>query len=194
MRSFDPRLVGELECETWVSYYRHEWHTFLAAAIRVVRHAFGLSWPRTVAGAWWVLRANQVWAPYPDNDPARARHFMRRFYALLARTHDEAFDVDEAARLEVGWWRVHRAVQRGHGPPSAEAVEELVTALQALYAHTYRVSPDAVRLAAEQRVEAMRLSDRWVRAGADRNSPLVRDERAALVRSYAALLAAVQTP
>jgi hypothetical protein len=34
-------------------------------------------------------------------------------------------------------------------------------------------------------------SDRWVREGCDPASPLVAQERAALVRSYAGLLAAV---
>jgi hypothetical protein len=37
----------------------------------------------------------------------------------------------------------------------------------------------------------MRHSDRWVEEGCHMNSPLVPEERAALVRSYAALLAAV---
>jgi hypothetical protein len=37
----------------------------------------------------------------------------------------------------------------------------------------------------------MRHSDRWVAEGCDPASPLVPEERAALVRSYAALLAAV---
>ena len=194
MRSFDPRLVGALECQTWVSYYRREWWPFLVAAVRVVRHAFGLSRVRTALGAWWVLRANQVWAPYPDNDPAAARRFMRRFYALVAHTHEEDFDVTEAARLEVEWWRVHRGVQRSPEPATPEAVEQLVQALQALYAHTYQVDPASVRLAAEQRAEAMRLSDLWVREGNHRTSPLVAQERAALVRSYAALLAAVHLP
>ena len=48
-----------------------------------------------------------------------------------------------------------------------------------------------VRLAAQQRALAMRHSDRWVQEGCDLASPLVREEREALVRSYAALLAAV---
>jgi hypothetical protein len=40
-------------------------------------------------------------------------------------------------------------------------------------------------------VQAMDLSDQWVREGCPPNSPLLPLERAALVRSYAALLAAV---
>ena len=41
------------------------------------------------------------------------------------------------------------------------------------------------------RVRAMDLSDRWVREGCKPDSPLLQLERASLVRSYAALLAAV---
>ena len=58
MRSFDPRRVGRLECETWVTYYRREWGRFLLAAIAVTRHAFALPWRATLRGAWLVLRAN----------------------------------------------------------------------------------------------------------------------------------------
>lgn len=89
MRSFDPRAVGALECRAWVTYYRREWLAFLLSAVRLVRHTFGLSWPRTLVGAWWVLRANQVWAPYPDNRPDLARRYMRRFYDLVARSSAE---------------------------------------------------------------------------------------------------------
>jgi hypothetical protein len=218
MRSFDPRRVGALECRVWVSYYRREWGSFLASAVRLVRHAFGFSWPRTLLGAWWVLRANQVWAPYPDNRPDLARHYMRRFYVLLARSSRERFDPEEAARLEVEWWRVHRDLQHGDdgigaatvdastvdastvdaSPVDASTVdastvdaEPLAAALAGLYAATYGVPVGAVRLAARERAEAMRLSDAWVRAGADPAAPMVTEERAALVRSYAALLAAV---
>jgi hypothetical protein len=190
MRSFDPRKVGDLECTAWVTYYRREWLKFLWAAISLTRHTFGLGWPATLYGAWLVLRANQLWAPYPDNDPDGARRCMQRFYGLVVREHRERFDVPEAARLEVEWWRVHRYLQRDN-PDGDDA--ELVDALAALYAHVYGVDPDEVRLAAEQRALAMRDSDRWVEEGCSMESPLVERERSALVRSYAALLAAVHT-
>ena len=45
--------------------------------------------------------------------------------------------------------------------------------------------------AAAFRAEAMRYSDRWVGEGCSMASPLIERERAALIRSYAALLAAV---
>ena len=188
MRSFDPRKVGRLECDAWVTYYRREWLKFLRSAISLTRHTFALPWAATLYGACLVLRANQLWAPYPDNDPDGARDCMRRFYSLVARRHRERFDVTEAARLEVEWWRVHRYLQRDN-PDGDET--ELVDALAALYAHVYRVERDSVREAAQQRALAMRDSDRWVDEGCDLSSPLVASDRAALVRSYAALLAAV---
>ncbi len=195
-RSFDPRRVGDLECDTWVCYYRREWWKFLRAAVLVVRHAFALPWPATLKGAWLVLRANQVWAPFPDNDPDAARRLMRSFYALVARHHGVTLDVSEAARLEVAWWRVHRDRQHdGHRPAYVDAApvaDPAVTdAVARLYAHVYGVPVDDVRQAAAERAVAMDLSDAWVAAGCDPDSPLVPRERAALVRSYAALLAAV---
>jgi hypothetical protein len=93
-----------------------------------------------------------------------------------------------AARLEVEWWRIHRELQRER-PQDDDG--PLVDALAALYAFVYAVPADDVRRAAEERVRAMRLSDRWVGEGRDLASPLVAEERAALVRSYAALLAGV---
>ncbi|MFL5860077.1 MAG: hypothetical protein ACJ780_04755 [Solirubrobacteraceae bacterium] len=188
-RAFDPRLVGSLETATWVTYYRHEWIPFLRAAVRVTRHAFGLPWPQTLQAAWLVLRANQLWAPYPDNDAEGARRAMQRFYELLQRQHNEPFDPVTAARLEVEWWRVHREHQ--HGDPAGLGEGPLVDALAALYSYVFGVDEAAVRLAGEQRAEAMRYSDRWVTEGCSMASPLIEQERAALIRSHAALLAAV---
>jgi hypothetical protein len=189
MRSFDPRSVGTLECRAWETYYRRKWAAFLIASIGLVRAAFRMSWPRTLVGAWLVLRANQKWAPYPGNDPAAARSLMTRFYQLLRKAEGEvSLDPVRAAELEVEWWRAHREDQREDRPGSAES---LVLALRDLYAYTYSADPDEVRQAAQLRADAMQVSDRWVEAGCDPESPLLAEERALLVRSYAALLAAV---
>jgi hypothetical protein len=190
-RSFDPRLVGGLECVAWLTYYRREWLKFLVSAIRLTRHTFGLRWPQTLRGAWLVLRANQLWAPFPDNDPDGARRAMERFYGLVKQRHGETFNPTEAARLEVEWWRVHREHQHDG---TADDEGPLIDALAALYSYVYGVPAEAVRLAAEQRALAMRFSDQWVTDGRDPSSPLIAEERAALVRSYAGLLAAVHRP
>ena len=190
MRSFDPRRVGALECRAWVTYYRREWAAVAVASVGLVRAGFGMGWPRTLRGAWLVLRANQLWAP-EDNDPDGARRCMERFYRLVARDSGEAVDTVEAARLEVDWWRAHRLVQHGTGDGSERSHRELVDALVRLYAFLYRTEPGDVAPAAGLRVQAMDVSDRWVAEGCDLTSPLVGQQRAVLVRSYAALLSAV---
>jgi hypothetical protein len=187
-RSFNPLQVGNLEAAVWVAYYRREWARFLVLSVWLVRCAFGMDWIRTVYGAWLVLRANQLWAPpEPKGDPAGARRCMRRFYALLRLAHGEPVDPARAAQLEVEWWGVHRVHQRGQEGDA----QPLVDALSRLNAFLYGVDEVAMWPAAEHRARAMDISDQWVTEGCLMDSPLLPAERAALVRSYAALLAAV---
>jgi hypothetical protein len=190
MRSFDPSRVGKLECDAWVAYYRRRWLTVLRASFGLVREAFGLSVLDTIRGGWWVLRANQRWAPYPENDPDGARLFMERFYRMVARRYHEPFDPVEAARREVDWWWAHRELQHDR---RAGDDGVLVYALQRLYSYVYTVAPESVETAARERAHAMLHSDRWIDEGCDPASPLIEEERAALIRSYGALLAAVRT-
>ena len=187
-REFDPVALGNAECDAWVAYYRREWRVVLTSAVRLVRLGFGMSWPRTLRGAWLVLRANQAWAPYPDNDPEQARRLMRGFYALVVRDGGLTLDPARAARLEVEWWRVHRAHQR----ENELSEDDLVSTLAALYGYVYSADEAAVRPAAEHRMLAMRHSDDWHRAGCDLEDPRLVDERAELVAAYTALLAAVR--
>src|SRR5450756_2364523 len=174
LRSFDPVRLADLEYRAWVGYYLRQWPRVLIASVGLVRVGFGLDWWRTLYGAWLVLRANQLWAPQsPDNDPANPA---------------------KAAELEVNWWRVHREGQRRDGSDAiddAEPADELVESLTRLYCYVYNEHEAALRPAAVHRVRAMDLSDEWVRQGRKPDSRLLPLEHAALVRSYAALLAAV---
>jgi hypothetical protein len=204
VRSFDPLRLARLEYRAWTGYYQRRWFRVLTASAGLVRAGFGLNWPRTLHGAWLVLRANQLWAPYPGNDPERAQACMRRFYALIRQAYGEPADPARAAELEIGWWRVHRAAQQGEnagpaddtgpddtGPDDTGPGAALVESLTRLYAYLYREPEAAVRPAARHRARAMDLSDQWVRRGCPPDSPLLAREHAALVRGYAALLAAV---
>ena len=187
-RDFDAEALARAEFDGWVGYYRHEWGKVLAASVRMVRHGFGMSWPKTLQGAWYVLRANQLWAPYPDNDPAGARTHMRRFYELVVRDGQMSFDPVQASELEVEWWRVHRLHQR----EDAGGEDALTQALVDLYSYVYAVEATSVHDAALHRVIAMRHSDAWVAAGCERTDPLLADELDELRQSYWALREAVR--
>jgi hypothetical protein len=185
-RDFDPEKLADAEYAGWVAYYRRQWPPFLGAALRMVRIGFGLSWPATMRGAWYVLRANQAWAPYPDNHPDRARDHMRRFYALVARSGQLTLDPVEAARLEVEWWRVHRLHQR----QNEGSDDDLADAMVELYAYVYGIDRESVRAAARHRVSAMGHSDAWV-AGRLQDRQLLESVQDELRASYRALRAAV---
>jgi len=187
VRSFNPNRVGALECRAWVTYYQRKWFALLVTSVGLVRAGFGMDWRRTLRGAWLVLRANQLWAKEPQNDPDGARRCMERFYRLVSEASGERLDTTKAAALEVEWWRAHREAQ--HTPDGSR--QEVVDALVELYAFVYGADRAAVRQAAELRAQAMVVSDQWVAEGHRDGSPLIAEERALLVRSFAALLAAV---
>jgi len=186
-RSFDPVRLGQQETTAWASYYRHERVTLLRAAVGMVRTGFGTDPLRTVIGAFHVLRANQLWAPYPDNDPDGARASMRRFYGLVNRHLELTLDPVRASRLEVEWWRLHREHQHDPGVSADALIQSLVD----LYSYVYDVPADTVRDAARFRVEAMAHSDAWVANGCRLDDPLLARERLALVASHTALRRAV---
>ena len=67
----------------WVGYYLRRWTHVLAAALSLLRLGFGTNLVRIVQAAWLMLRAVQLWAPFPDNDPDGAQTYMRELYALV---------------------------------------------------------------------------------------------------------------
>ena len=142
LRLFDPVRIADLEYRLWVGYYRRRWLQLLAASISLIRLGFGMDWLRTLQGAWLMLRAAQLWAPYPDNDPDGAAACMRQLYEIVRLRFGEPADPARAAALEVDWWRVHRA--RQYSPDSVE-LGELVDAVTRLYCHLYSEPEAAVR-------------------------------------------------
>src|SRR5690348_2194285 len=108
IRSFDPFRLADLEHRMWVAYYLRRWPRLLAASARLLRLGFGTNLPQIVQGAWLMLRAVQLWAPFPDNDPDGAQARMHELYALVRLRFGEPADPAQAASLEIDWWRAHR--------------------------------------------------------------------------------------
>jgi hypothetical protein len=183
---FDAYAVAHYEKENWVAYYQKRWLRLLRASVSMVKEAFGLSLGQALCGAYLIARAEIAAAPFPDNDISRAEAYMRRFYAFIKKIYGTDFDSDQAARLEVNWWVVHRQLfgQTDNQP--------LVEALTDLYAVVYGVEPARVREAAYRRAQAMIYSDRWVAQGCTANSPLLDQVEQALIKSYTALAEVVR--
>jgi hypothetical protein len=188
-RSFDPFRIADLEYRMWLAYYQRRWAYLLAASARLLRLAFGPDLVRIVQCARLMLRAVRLWAPFPDNDPDGAQACMHELYTLIRLRFGQPADPARAARLEIDWWRAHRKRQYAADP--AETGDELVESVIRLYSYLLDQPEAVVRPAAVHRVQAMDLSDRWVREGCRPDSPLLPLEHAALVRAYSALLVAV---
>jgi hypothetical protein len=189
LRSFDPFRIADLEYQMWMAYYRRRWRNLLVASVRLLWLGFGTDLARILQGAWLMLRAVRLWAPFPDNDPDGAQARMRELYGLVKLRFGQPADPALAASLEIDWWRAHR--RRQHAPHPAETGDELVESVTRLYSYLFGQAEDAVRPAAAHRVRAMDLSDQWVRGGCRTDSPLLPLVRAALVRAYTALLTVV---
>jgi hypothetical protein len=185
IRKFDPRTLAHYEKENYVAYYQKDWLKLLRVSVGLVKQSFGLSWLQAVYGAYLVARAEIAFAPFPDNDVPKAEAYLRRFYGFIKGIHREHFDVVRAAQLEVNWWIVHR---RLFANPQNQ---ELVDAVQDLYAEAYGVDRANVRGAAALRVQGMLYSDLWVNAGKPADSPFLKQEEEALAQGYAALKRAI---
>ena len=159
MRDFDPHSVGRLETAMWRSYYdRHPVRLFaeLAATLRTQYH---FRMVRAWAGALYGARAAVVFQRgHGREEYERALPDLRRFYALIREQSDSPFQVENAARLELEWWIVHR--QRAQHPPG-----DLEAALAALQAEVYQTSADRFREHAKDRAEAMLIRDQRAAAG-----------------------------
>ena len=186
IRTFDPARVARLETENWEAYYQKRWGRLLQVSVGMVQEAFGLNFWQALQAAYLVGRAEIAAAPFPDNDVPKAEAYMRRFYGLVKRVDHENFDVEQAARLEVNWWVVHRQNFL------KEDSQPLVEALIDLYVATFRLPRERVYDAAFRRAEAMRYSDRWVNGSKASGDPLLGQVEAELIKSYTALRAALE--
>ena len=187
IRNFDPRKVAHYEMENYVAYYQKDWLKLFRVSIAMVKEAFVLSWPQAVYGAYLVARAEIAAAPFPDNDIPLAEAYMRRFYQFIKGIHKEDFDPARAAKLDVNWWVIHRRLF------GQENNQELVEALENLYAEAYGAESTRFHEAAYQRALGMLYSDRWVNAGKPVGSSLLVQEEEALYHGYQALKEALNS-
>ena len=185
IRNLDPRRLAYYEKENYVAYYEKDWLKLLRMSVGMVKEAFGLSWLQAVYGAYLVARAEIDFAPFPENDVPLAIAYVRRFYQFIKNVHQEDFDVEQAAQLEVNWWSIHRKLFGN------KENQELVVALTCLYEEIYGAELEKFKEAAYQRAIGMLYSDLWVNEGKPANSPLLVQEEEALYQGYKALKEAI---
>ena len=187
IRNLDARKLAHYEKENYVAYYEKDWLKLLRVSVGMVKESFGLSWLQAIYGAYLVARAEIAFAPFPNNNIPLAEAYVRCFYQFIRNVHQEDFDVERAAKLEVNWWSVHRRLFGN------SENQELVEALKCLYEELYGAKSEKFQEAAYQRALGMLYSDIWVNEGKPDSSPLLSQEEEALYQGYKALKEAINS-
>jgi hypothetical protein len=187
IRNLNPRKLAYYEKENYVAYYQKDWLKLIRVSVGMVRESFGLSWLQAIYGAYLMARAEIAFAPFPNNDIPLTEAYVKRFYQFIRKLHREDFDIEQATKLEVNWWSIHRKLFAN--PEN----QELVKALTCLYEEIYGAPSEKFKEAAYHRAMGMLYSDRWVREGKPADSPLLIQEEEALYQAYKALKAAINS-
>ncbi len=166
----------------WRSYYEHRWAALALDGLRVSCGEYGFSWWDGLRGS--VLAARAAFHFRGDTDDPRCLPLLERYYAILRDSLGSRFDVTEAARLELEWWRERR---RHVGP------DDYARTIAANVAMVYGLAPEELLEASRRRAEAMDYRDRKGRAVGMAEADWAEVGRR-LEAAYAALRRAVAAP
>jgi len=150
---FDGHEVGRLETAMWRSYYGHQPARLYGQLLDLMRHQYHLPFWRASLAAWHAAHAAVVFQRgHNRREYELALPDLADYYSLIRRSSDTPFPVENAARLELAWWIVHRE----RAMHSAEELEQSLAALQAaIYQRPERLFQDH----AMARARAMLLRD-----------------------------------
>jgi hypothetical protein len=150
---FDGHEVGRLETAMWRSYYGHQPVRLFGQLLDLMRHQYHLSYWGASVAAWHAAHAAVVFQRGHNRaEYERAMPDLVDYYAIIRRFSDTPFSVEQAARLELEWWIVHR--DRATQAPGA-----LENSLAALQSAIYQRPESLFRDHASARARAMLLRD-----------------------------------
>jgi hypothetical protein len=160
LRDFDPQVVARLETDMWRSYYdRRQVLLFfqLAKALRTQYHVPVL---RSNVIAFRGAKAAFVFKDGKNRgDYERALPDLVKYYRWIRRSSSTPFDVNEAARLELEWWIIHRERDK-------YTRQDLDRSLADLQAALYNMPSEKFADHGRLRAEAMLIrDDKWSSAG-----------------------------
>jgi hypothetical protein len=159
LRQFDPVELGTLETRMWQSYYGHEHIALFLQMAEMLRDQYHFPVLRSYLGAFHAASAAfRFKGGSTRSDYERARPALRRYFKLIRRTGNIAFDVPQAAELELAWWIVHREHAR-------HTEIDLGRACGAAAAALYAVPPETTLEHGLLRAKAMLLRDTQEDAG-----------------------------
>ena len=156
---FDGHEVGRLETAMWRSYYGHQRVLLFTQLVDLLRSQYHLPFWRASVAAWHAAHAALVFQRgHNRGEYQRALPDLRAYYAIIRRSSDTPFSVDQVAALELEWWIIHRE-RAAHHPGDLEA------SLAALQAAIFQRNESLFQPHARDRAAAMDLCDTAQAAG-----------------------------
>jgi hypothetical protein len=109
LRSFEPAEIAHLETAMWRDYYDKRHGALFYHLYEMSRTQFGFSPLDSSRIALAAARAAKAFQPTRSREAANAAlPPLVTYYRLLASAAPDGFDVEAAARLELGWWQARR--------------------------------------------------------------------------------------
>lgn len=159
IREFDADEVARLDTAMWRSYYSRQRVQLFHEAVELLETEFHFPFWRRRLVAFYAAKAAFVFKDGKSReDYEKALPDLRKFYTHIHDVSTTDFDIEQAAKLELEWWIVHR--QRKEYAPGS-----LSRALADGAAVIYGVSPDRLKEYGDLRAEAMEIRDNKAEAG-----------------------------
>lgn len=150
---FDPDEAARLDTAMWRSYYSRQRLKLYFELTELLEKQYKLNFWRRQAMAFRAAKAAFVFKDGESRaDYEKALPDLEKFYAAIRDISTTDFDADQAAKLELEWWIVHR--QRKSYPPGS-----LSKALAETAAAVYDLPPERFTKHADLRAEAMEIRD-----------------------------------
>jgi hypothetical protein len=106
LRAFDPAAMAQLETGMWRDYYEKRYPALFYHLDQVSRTQFGFSPIDSFRIALAAAEAAKTFQPTQSRQAANAAlPALVTYYRLLAQAGLAAFNLEEAARLELDWWQ-----------------------------------------------------------------------------------------
>lgn len=109
LRAFDPAEMARLETAMWRDYYDKRYAALFYHLYQSTRTQFGFSPLKSLHIAFSAAEAARTFQPMRSRREADAAlPALVAYYRDFAPAAPVAFDVEEAARLELDWWQARR--------------------------------------------------------------------------------------
>jgi hypothetical protein len=143
----------------WRSYYEKQKFRLFRELTELLRTQYNMPLVRSNLVAYYAANAAVVFQRGKERpDYEKALPDLVKFYESIRKMSDIPFDVNEAAKLELEWWIIHR--QRTQHKP-----EDLPKALADLQAAIYHLPSERFMEHARLRAEAMTIRDNKAEQG-----------------------------